>query len=117
MLIINNDDTGFFRMDQEPTYAGAAVVVPVCGVSQVRRASYSAKGMLHRVYHLKTLHFAEHSPPVPGDMLVHAPKQQAAFLSLWRRCLHTYWGIIIALQAYASHWHASYDDVCQQHEP
>lgn len=35
MLVVNNDDTGFFRMDQEASYSGAAIAVPVIGISQV----------------------------------------------------------------------------------
>lgn len=35
VLVVNDDDTGFFRMGQEPTYTGAAVAVPVGGMSQV----------------------------------------------------------------------------------
>ncbi|KAK9836281.1 hypothetical protein WJX81_001826 [Elliptochloris bilobata] len=34
VLVVNTDDSGFFRMDQEPAYSGAAIHVPVCGVSQ-----------------------------------------------------------------------------------
>ena len=35
VLVVNNDDTGFFRMDQEASYSGAAIAVPIVGISQV----------------------------------------------------------------------------------
>lgn len=35
MLVVNNDDTGFFRMDQEASYSGATIAEPVIGISQV----------------------------------------------------------------------------------
>ncbi len=38
VLVVNNDDTGFFRMDQEADYAGAAVTIPVGGMPQVSGA-------------------------------------------------------------------------------
>ena len=40
VLVVNDDDTGFFRMGQEPAYTGAAVAVPVCGMSQVQRTQH-----------------------------------------------------------------------------
>ena len=34
VLVVNDDDSGFFRMGQEPAYTGAAVAVPVGGMPQ-----------------------------------------------------------------------------------
>jgi len=50
VLVVNNDDTGFFRMDQEAGYAGAAVTIPVGGMPQVGRARRPPSGTLWQIW-------------------------------------------------------------------